>query len=313
MSKLGKFCIKILILGIIMTIIGTIIIAVEAVNGFLDDDFPSLPDHHSVGSGEYVVTTTMVVRERPIETEYGTYQTMRTTNADPEEIQELDISISTGSFEIVPGDSFMLFANGVNEDHLKFEVNDGCLEVSYSPDTSIFSLEWLEYSYSPDITLYVPSKTYEKVSIDMSAGTASIYEITTNDLVFDVSAGDAYINNVIAYNSSDIKMSAGAAIFSDCVFTESNSIKVSAGEMTFDNCSLTGGNYVKVTAGELNMYLNENSAYYDISANKSTGTLYINDIEVNNSYSSASISEIPLGTMNVDVRAGSCYIVFYDG
>ena len=316
MSKLGKFCIKILILGIIMTIIGTIIIAVEAVNGFLDDDFPSLPVREYAG-GESIVTTFAHTEititedsERPIDTEYGVYETMRATNAEPDEIQELDISISTGSFEIVPGDSFMLFANGVNEDYLSFSVDNGCLKVNYSPDTSIFSLDWMSFAYSPEITLCVPSKTYEKISLNMSAGTASINEIITNDFVFDMSAGDAHLGNVIAYNSSDIKMSAGNAVFTDCIFTDSNSVKLSAGEMIFENCSLTGGNYIKVTAGDLQMYLNENSAYYDISANKSTGTLYINDKEVNNSYSTSSISEYPLGTMNVDVRAGSCYITF---
>ena len=312
MSKLGKFCIKTFILGIIMTITGTVILAVEAINGFIDD-IPSLEiNNNNAISSEYAVTTMMVteVSGGPIDTEYGYYETMRSTNAEPDEIQELNISISTGNFEIVPGDSFMLFANGVNEDYLKFELDNGCLKVNYSPDTNIFSLDWLSFEYSPDIMLYVPFKTYEKISINMSAGTASINEITANDFVFNMSAGDAYLENVIAYNSSDIKMSAGNTIFNDCVFTASNSIKVSAGEMIFENCSLTGGNYIKVTAGDLQMYLNGNSAYYDISANKSTGTLYINDKEVNNSYSTSSISDYPLGTMNVDLRAGSCYITF---
>ena len=319
MSKLGKFCIKTLILGIIMTIIGTVILAVEALNGFIDD-IPSLDIDNNAHSAEYVgYEVTTVTEVHPTEEtmtdviDQGTYtgsEFFDGLNVSPEEVHELDISISTGSFDIVPGDSFRLFANGINPDYLKFELNDNCLEVKYSPDTDIFSLDWMSFAYSPEITLYVPFKTYEKISLNMSAGTASINEITANDFVFDMSAGNAYLGNVIAYNSSDIKMSAGNAVFTDCIFTDSNKIQVSAGEMVFENCSLTGGNYVKVTAGNLQMYLNGNSAYYDISANKSTGTLYINDKEVNNSYSSASTLEYPLSTMNVDVRAGTCYITF---
>ena len=311
-----KFCIKSLIIGAILIVIGTVMLSVGVFSGIFSG-LSSLPIGNHAVSGEYAVTTMTVTgfteTGAPIQVfddvTYTSYGYSSELDVSPEEVQELDISISTGSFYIVPGDSFILYADGIAADYLKFGVNNGCLEVNYSPNFKLSELDyWL--SASPEIMLYVPFKTYEKVSINMSAGTANINEITTNDFVFDMSAGDAYLGNVIAYNSSDIKMSAGNTIFTDCVFTNSNSIKVSAGEMVFENCSLTGKNYMKVTAGDLQMYLNENSAYYDISANKSTGTLYINDEEVNNSYSATSTLEYPLGTMNVDVRAGSCYITF---
>lgn len=308
---MGKFCIKILILGIIMSIAGTVILAVEALNGFIDE-IPSLPidSHNHAVSGEYAVTTmleTSDVVDQVTYTFHDVYETARKANVSPEEIQELDISISMGSFDIIPGDSFMLYANGIDENYLEFAVNDGCLDVKYSPDINLFDLEWL--SASPDIMLYVPIKTYDKVNIDMSAGTLSVSEISAQDFVLDISAGNAYLTAINAFNSSDIKMSAGDAVFSHCIFENSNNINMSMGSMIFEECSITGQSDIKVSAGDLQMYLSGSSEYYDISANKSAGSLYINDKEVN-TYNVDSASDNPNGTINVKVSAGSCYIVF---
>lgn len=314
---MGKFCIKILITGIIMSIVGTVILAVEAINGYIDEDSLTFDDIYRSNSAEYAVTTMVETSfvEVVDDVSEGTfsdsdYDYVSEADVDPDEINNIDISISMGSFEIMPGNSFRLMANGVDAEQLVFSVSGDCLEVKYSPDIKLFSFDWL--NDSAEIILIVPQKVYEEISIDMDAGVTNVTGLTANNFEFDMSAGEAFLTDISAYYSSDIKMSAGYSVFNRCILLNSSAIQVSAGNMEFNNCSVIGNSDIKVSAGSLYMDLADSFSLYNISADRSAGEVFINGESAAKKYNAYSGESEPLGDINVKVSAGSCYINFND-
>ena len=304
---MGKFCIKILIIGLILSITGTVILAVEYFNGYIDE-MPSIPVRNHAYSTDYTAyeVTTMIetspneVIDQVTYSNYGYYENVIEINIEPdEEIKDIDVSIDMGKFDITPGASFMIYSNNSDVSAIKYSVSGGRLEVEYSPDIKLFDFNWL--NEMSEILLVVPQKVYETISIDMDAGVANITGITANNFKLDMSAGESYISNVDVYNSSDIKMSAGYSQFISCGLFNSSKIEVSAGDMEFENSSVTGTSDIKVSAGALYMNLADEFSSYNISAEKSAGEVYINGEPTAKEYNAYATTPEPLGTINVKV------------
>ena len=314
-----KICLRLLISGTILAVIGFATLSAGFMTGFIDE-MPSLsiPVHHSYAAGEaidygeYAETTIAeaYIMDGVAYTDNGEYNNIINIDADPEDINNLDINIALGNFNILPADTFAVYANNIETDWIKCSIYGDKLSVSFEPE---FEFKLFDFNFdngSSEILLYVPQKVYETISIDVGAGTAYISGLTANNLEFDMSAGDAYVSDTAVFYNSDIKMSAGYTQFTGCSLSNSNSIKVSAGSMEFDECSVTGVSDIQISAGTLDMHLMDDFSHYSISAAKSAGEIYINDEPIpGKAYESYPTSE-SVGTMNVKVSAGSCYIYF---
>ncbi|MCH5192772.1 MAG: DUF4097 family beta strand repeat protein [Oscillospiraceae bacterium] len=316
-----KTCLRLLISGAIFTVIGIAVLSAEYMNGLIDE-IPSLsiPVHHSYAAGEAVAIDNGEYAETTFATTYimgetsyiddGYYDNIIKIDASPEDINNLDININMGLFNILPADSFMIGANNAEPDWIKCSVDGDRLSVSFEPE---FEFKLIDLNFgndSAEIYLYVPQRVYETVKIDVDAGTANISGISANNFEFDMSAGDAYVSETSVFYNSDIKMSAGYTQFTGCTLLNSSSIKVSAGSMVFDECSVTGVNDIKVSAGSLDMHLLDDFSFYSISAERSAGEVIINGEPAAKEFKAYPALSEPLGTINVKVSAGSCYINF---
>ena len=315
-----KFCLRLLISGAILSVTGFVVLAVLLVNGYDLDAELSMPVRSYAESSYFVDSVEQAIEVSEGGAEYTTYIMQEASfsdygydsgielDADPDDINNIDIDISMGQFTIAPANSFAIFANNIELDALKYSIDGDRLSVSFNPDFKLFDFNF--WDDSAEIFLYVPQKVYETISIDIDAGNAYISGMTANNLEFDMSAGEAYVSDTSVYNNSDIKMSAGYSDFTRCTLLNSSSIKVSAGDMEFDSCSVTGDSDIKVSAGALNMFLLDDFSHYSISAEKSAGELYIDGEPTAKEYNAYSALSDPIGTMKIKVSAGSCYIYF---
>ncbi|MCH5347796.1 MAG: DUF4097 family beta strand repeat protein [Oscillospiraceae bacterium] len=314
-----KLCLRLLISGAVLAVTGVVVLSVAYLNGFIDE-MPSLSIpvrsystiSEAVDNGEYSETTfaTTYVMDEAIPSDYGDYDSVIHLDADPDDINNLDIDINMGTFNILPADSFAICANNIETDWIKYSIDGDRLSVSFDPE---FEFKLFDFNFgndSAEILLFVPQKVYETISIDVDAGTANISGMTANNLDFDMSAGDAYVSDTAVYYNSDIKMSAGYSQFTRCTLSNSSSIKISAGSMEFDESSVTGVSDIKISAGSLFMHLMDTFSLYSISAEKSAGEIYINGEPTAKAFNSYPAVSDPVGTMNVKVSAGSCYIYF---
>lgn len=317
-----KTCLRLLISGAIFTVIGIAVLSAEYLNGLIDE-VPSLPvrsyatsssvTDHGEYAGEYSETTfaTTYIMDEVTYSDYGDYDSTIYIDADADDINNLDIDVNMGIFNILPADTFAICTNNIETDWIKYSIDGDRLSVSFEPKFE-FKLIDINFTGNPaEVLLFVPQKVYETISIDVGLGTANISGMTANLFEFDMSAGEAYISDTTVYNYSDIKMSAGYSQFTDCTLLNHSIIEVSAGDMEFDSCSVAGVSNIKVSAGALDMHLTDDFSHYGISAEQTAGDLYINGepitVKVFDSYPASSD---PVGTMNVKVSAGSCYINF---
>ena len=334
-----KACLKLLTSGIIMILVGVIGIGVLAGTGMIDEDDLTINFGNS--------STNSYAYESAVDGGYydgdGYYfAVIDTKDAD---ITSLDIDIGMGSFTLVKGDDFSIGAEGVKKDKYSYDIHDGCLYVKYSPQISLMSLDFSVFDDDADIILTVPEKTFDSVSLNMTAGEISVQEISTNRLITKVTAGSMYLGNVNA-ESATFKMSAGDFNATNSTFKNA-AISMTAGDMFFGDCKLYGDNNIKMTAGELQMCLIGNRPDYKINIDRALGNVYIDGIDMNEyaetTFATTVLTEVvvtegvlshddeiaageiveqedrisdnekPNGSIDINMTAGNCYIQFLGG
>lgn len=335
-----KACLRLLTTGIIMIFVGVIGIGVLAGTGMIDDDDLTINFGNS--------STNSYAYEAAVDGGYydgdGYYfAVIDTKDAD---ITSLDIDIGMGSFALVKGDDFSITAEGAQKDKYSYDIHDGCLYVKYSPQISLMSLDFSAFDNDANIILTVPEKTFDSVTLNMTAGEISAMELSTNRLTTKVTAGSMYLGEIYA-GSATFKMSAGDFNVSNSTFKNA-AISMTAGDMFFNDCKLYGDNNIKMTAGELQMCLIGNRADYKINIDKALGDVYINGADmgeyaettfattvlteavvtggtlshngeavgveiIEEVTDKASDNEKPNGSIDINMTAGNCYIEFLGG
>ncbi len=291
---MGKFCIKLCIVGVILAVIGSIGLAVLSLNGLLTKQI-SLPV-----SNEELSDITI-----PIE-------------AHASDINKLDIDISGGYVYITKGPKFNITANNINEDELNYEINDDCLTIGYSQELYLLNLNGIP----AEITITLPEKTYENIDFSMQAGELEVEGLHSDNFNLEFTAGEADFYDVIVNKSAKMKMSAGESDFNDCTFYNT-SIKMTAGDMYFDDCCLNGNNSINMTAGEINVSLLGKYSDYNFDIDKTAGEVSINGEEFNNDVAYTTVTssddinsdsniETSYETNNIAIKitAGECNIEF---
>ncbi len=326
-----KACIKLLITGIILLIVGITGVSVLWVNGY--EDVFSLPVRHH-GS-----ETTYVTYEDIGEYSYdgdGEFSIVNPQNADT--VNKLDINIDLGDFTIMSADVISISGTGVAPECLNYKIENGSLYVSYSPEFYLFN--WDFSDNDTDIIITVPPKVFETANFSVTAGELNVADLEVNRLSVDLMAGEHHFTNVNAAESAQIKMSAGDCTFENCNFNNAN-IKMTAGSMYYTQCKMVGENSIKMNAGDLYMDLIGKRTGYKWSVDRTAGSVYIDGDHVSSgeyTYSETSavtslavtpvteenaagqsevsvqekVSESGINSFDIKISAGECYISFYE-
>lgn len=332
-----KACAKLLITGIIMIIVGVIGVGVLIGTDMINTDDLTI-DFGRSSTNSYAYESAVDSGSYDGDGFYSAI--IDTKDAD---ITSLDIDIGTGTFVLVKGDEFIITAENAQKNQFSYGVHDGCLYVKYSPEFSLMSLDFSAYGGDTNIILTVPEKTFDSVSLNMTAGETSVQEISTNRLITKVTAGSMYLGNVNA-ESATFKMSAGDFNATNSTFKNA-AISMTAGDMFFGDCKLYGDNNIKMTAGELQMCLIGNRPDYKINIDRALGNVYINGTDMSEYAETTfattmvltettvtrtvsddetelveqedtdriSDNEKPNGSIDINMTAGNCYIEFLGG
>ena len=319
-----KACIKLLITGIILFIVGIIGVAVLAVNGY--EDVFSLPVRY--GSNSTYVTE--IADSGYYYEDEGDFSILDMKYADT--VTKLDVNVKAGNFSIMPGDTLSISGSNINTECLDYKIEDGFLYVSYSPELYLFNWNFdFDDAY---INITVPQKVYETANFSVKAGGLSVFDFEVGRLYVDFAAGDSYFSNVSTSEAAQIKMTAGDCIFENCSFKDAN-IKMTAGSMYYNSCKLIGQNGINMTAGDLYMELLGKRSDYNISVDRTAGGVYIDGDYIVKEYEETTFvttfitdknnseensvppaEEAPPAEKNNDlyikITAGECNITFYE-
>lgn len=266
-----KSCLKLLTTGLTLIVIGIVGLAVLGFNGLLTQPL-KLPIKQP--SSDTAVSDDVFI---PLD-----------YSAD--DISKLDITVSIGDFTVNKGESFSIYADGINAESLRCEVTDGCLTIDYSPELYLMNFDFTNIGNQSEITITVPEKVYESIDFSVYAGNLNVENISSNRFILDFTAGDAQFENVSASQSAQIKMTAGECYFINSKFNNAN-IKMTAGDMNFDVCRLSGDNSIDMTAGELNMTLIGKRSDYKINIDKTAGEVNIDGMSEKYGYAVTTLTE----------------------
>ena len=335
-----KFCKKLIISGIIFFIVGVGILGGLFASGAIDD----LPEISP--SRTYAETETTVV-EAVDGIGYYSYGGDPIFSSSGESITDIDVYISSGTFNLMIGDEFNVTASNADVDKINVVQDGDKLTIEYKCNF-IYTIT----SDPANIILTVPKKTFEEISLEMDAGQMYISgntepdyisaekldislnagelnmdSINANEFALDMSAGNAFISAFNVSDSADIKVSMGECEFFVCRFANAE-IDQSAGGMYFTDCTLTGdtkidmsmgdmhfsgmvrdNTNIDMSAGEIYMSVTGFSSEYSVITDKSAGTIFINGDEKTGSHTESTVND-PLGTINIDISAGDCEINF---
>ena len=345
-----KLCKKLIIRGLILFIGGIGVLGGLFASGTIDD-LPDFSPYGSYSSHDEVAMTTLIEQVDYYDynnaAEYTETGNILFQSSDAS-ITDIDVSISSGTFSIIVGDEFKVTAN-----------NADVGEIYAAPDGDKLTIEYKRnfvdtLTYDPaEITLTVPQKTFEEISIEMDAGQMYIYgftqtvfadkldislnagnietnSISVKEFALDMSAGNAFITTLNVSDSADISVSMGDCEFYLCRLANAK-IDQSAGNMYFTDCTLTGDTKIDMSMGDMQFSgMIRDNTNIDMSA----GEIYMSVTGFSSEYSvvtdrsagtviingdektgrhTESVVDNSLGTINIDISAGDCEINFTEG
>lgn len=300
-----KACLKLFTTGISFIIIGAIGISVLGINGLL-----SIPLRLPVDE---------TLESVPV----SSFEQMIIDSADG--IDTIDITAGMGTFNIVQGEQFSIDTYNINTESFSYKVNNGCLEIDYSPSFRLLDFNFEKLNESTEIIVTIPDRTFKKVTLSLDAGEFNANGITTDDLIINFNAGSAEFENINANSSAEINMDLGECTFKNSYFNDVE-VNMDAGEMNFDKCKLLGKNYIDIDLGELNLKLIGKRSNYKFDISNDLGEVTIDGIPYSDNNSVTTMTNVtfsdnevsqniiekaePAGTIVVDLDLGECNIEF---
>lgn len=318
-----KACLKLLITGIILFIVGFIGLATLAVNGYDISDL-SLPVRYG-GSENYAVTSTYIVDNGEYSYDGENFSILDIKYADT--VKNLDINVKAGNFTVLQGETLGISGYNISTEYLDYRVENSTLYVTYSPQLYLFNFDIDE----AQIVISVPPKVFEDAKFTVKAGGIDVHDFKANKLYAEFSAGESVFSNVSASELASLKMTAGECVLEGCSFNNSD-IKMTAGSMVYSACKIIGENKINMTAGDLYMELLGKRSDYKFSVHRTAGGVYIDgDYWGNKSEKTAITTEIITETpdstevlqserveergensFDINITAGECNISFYE-
>lgn len=319
-----KACLKLLLTGIILFVVGFIGLATLAVNGY-DISELSLPVRYGSSDTDYAVS---YADNGEYSYDGENFSILDIKYADT--VKNLDINVKAGNFTVLQGETLGISGYSISTEYLDYRVENGTLYVTYSPQLYLFNFDIDE----AQIVITVPPKVFEDAKFTVKAGGIDVHDFKANKLYAEFSAGESVFSNVSASELASLKMTAGECVLEGCSFNNAD-IKMTAGSMVYSACKIIGENKINMTAGDLYMELLGNRSDYKFSVHRTAGGVYIDgDYWGNQSEENAVTTEIITETaetpdstevsqserveergensFDINITAGECNISFYE-
>ncbi len=294
-----KFCGKLAIFGVILTMIGAVGAGIVGAIGF---DFSQANVVLSDIIGEYnaysydndVSYTTMANIDVPTDS---------IITSDPTAIfDNIEVNFNAGSLRVEIGDEFKISAYDIDMNSFSYSFDENnTLKIVYNPDlTKIFN-----YSYG-DIYVTLPEKEYHSFKVNSAGGECYIYDVITE--VFDGSSAAGYfsLSEVIAKESCKFDISASNGMFSNCSFNNAE-FNLNAGDITCSELDLIGNTKVDMNLGKFSLgFSNHTREDYYITSTSVGGS--VNIVGDSDYEDTGKKSE---NTIDINNNLGSCDIYFY--
>ncbi|MDO5521585.1 MAG: DUF4097 family beta strand repeat-containing protein [bacterium] len=201
-----------------------------------------------------------------------------------QEITALDVDFDYGMLYVKEGEAFRVEAKNVPEEKFKVEVDkNGTLKVSEKRN-KWFNIEldgfpFFFFDNNKDkrttITIYLPKNTTLKsCNIDVSAGKASLENISAETGTLEVSAGQIVGNNIKLQKSSKLELGAGSMELSKAILNDCD-MDISAGELIVDG-TLTGKTEATCGAGSIKITTDLEEKDYNYKCDASAGSIKVN-------------------------------------
>lgn len=215
------------------------------------------------------------------------------------DIHSLEINISAANFTVESADEFAVKSNLKS---ISVEEKNGTLFITEKKKINRLYDEAV-------LTLCVPDGTFfERVSITTGAGKFSVDSLSTQQLIFNLGAGDVNIKYLAVTSSADIEGGAGRITVLDGYINDLD-LEMGAGQLNLTS-SLTGDIEFELGVGESNITVKGNRDDYGLDIDKGLGTVTVDgeavsSIDVNKN--SRHVIEIDggVGAINLDFLPGN--------
>ena len=212
---------------------------------------------------------------------------------------KLDLSLAAGKMDLVYCDGDSVEVSYPTSDSFGYVVKESNGTVSVKPKSGIHFLMF-RYGNIPAITVRIPHSMTLQLDFEISAGDATIENMSFTSIRLEISAGSLAAGKLTC-DDFDMSISAGAVSFTGVTCAKAD-IDVSAGTATIhymDCDKLTSD----VSAGTVNLTLAGNKTDYTISISKSAGK--INGV-------SEQIGTVADKSLKFNVSAGTINVGFDD-
>lgn len=222
-------------------------------------------------------------------------------------VKSLEINNSSGTFKILPGDTFRVEASNVSKDFQAKVNSNGVLIIDDDNDFIFFDININGFHHpNSKITLYLPDDFIaEKVQIDSGAGSVTIEELYTEYLHISAGAGNITGNNLSA---DEVKVDGGVGNIKlrDVRFEEAD-FNSGVGNLSIEGV-LLGKTKIDCGVGEVELDLIGNINDYDIDVDSGVGTIRVNGEKLsdsdkidNNADNSIKVDG-GVGNVNIDLK-----------
>lgn len=195
---------------------------------------------------------------------------MITTNFENANVSILDIEIEFTNLTIKTGASLKIETDNNN---IEFKQENQKLQIKEK------SKRLLSNYSEKDLILYLPkSIEFERVKIATGAGKIDIETLTTQNLLFELGAGETNIQELNISNECEIDGGAGKLSILNGRINDLD-LDIGVGEVNL-TATLTGQNEINAGIGSLNVHLQGSKECYKIKADKGIGSIKINGEEV---------------------------------
>ena len=219
---------------------------------------------------------------------------MTTTNFENKEISALNIEIAFTNLTIKTGD---LLKAETDNNNIQFKQDNQKLEIKEK------NKKWFSNYEEKELILYLPEDIeFKKVKINTGAGKIDIENLNTENLEFELGAGETEIQKLTVSKECKIDGGAGKLSIRESVINDLD-LDMGVGEINLTS-SLTGKNEINAGVGNLNIDLQGERESYKIQADKGLGAIKIDGKEISNGETfgnGENYIEVDGGIGNIDI------------
>ncbi|MGN0453181.1 MAG: DUF4097 family beta strand repeat-containing protein [Ruminococcus sp.] len=222
-------------------------------------------------------------------------------NFDYVEINSADSDVF---IEVASADECKVAYSVTDTNNCTVEIRDNTLVID-----TVENRQWFEHFFyfdfidTPSITVYLPERVYERISINNISGEINISDAEADDIYLETASGDIRSDAVIVTDTIEIKTVSGK-VFSDCVGHSKKALVSSvSGDITVSNGSFDTLD-VKTTSGEVQL---SSTGAYDAKIKSTSG-----DIELYRFGTKQAGARVDIETVSGSVEGHLSYAMRYD-